>query len=128
MTDLNQTPYEALGGEPVLSSLVDTFYQYVSKHPDLVQLFPSDLTETARKQKQFLTQFLGGPSLYLEEHGHPMLRARHMQFVITPTQAEAWLDCMKKAMDDVGIDGLIREYFLERLTMTAHHMVNHPSS
>ncbi|TWI53288.1 globin [Halalkalibacter nanhaiisediminis] len=127
MTDLNQTPYEALGGEPVLSSLVDTFYQYVSKHPDLVQLFPSDLTETARKQKQFLTQFLGGPSLYLEEHGHPMLRARHMPFVITPIQAEAWLDCMKKAMDDVGIDGLIREYFLERLTMTAHHMVNHPS-
>lgn len=128
MTHSNQTPYEALGGAPVLSSLVDTFYQYVSKHPDLAPLFPEDLRETARKQKQFLTQFLGGPSLYMEEHGHPMLRARHMPFVITPIQAEAWLDCMGMAMDDVGVEGHIRQYVLERLTMTAHHMVNHPSS
>ncbi len=128
MTHSNLTPFEALGGEPVLSSLVDTFYQYVANHPDLHHLFPDDLRETARKQKQFLTQFLGGPSLYLEEHGHPMLRARHMPFVITPIQAEAWLSCMKKAMDDIGIDGSIREYLFERLTMTAHHMVNHPSS
>ena len=33
-----------------------------------------DFAETSRKQKQFLTQFLGGPNLYTEEHGHPMLK------------------------------------------------------
>ena len=32
------------------------------------------LKETSRKQKQFLTQFLGGPDLYTQEHGHPMLK------------------------------------------------------
>ncbi|GAE25308.1 hemoglobin-like protein HbO [Halalkalibacter wakoensis JCM 9140] len=126
MTDTNQTPFDALGGEEILSQLVDRFYEKVSRHPDLSPLFPDDLTETARKQKQFLTQFLGGPSLYTEEHGHPMLRARHMPFVITPVQAEAWLECMERAMDDIGITGLIREFMLERLTMTAHHMVNQP--
>ncbi|MDV2885624.1 globin [Alkalihalophilus pseudofirmus] len=118
------TPYEALGGEAVLSELVDTFYSYVANHPDLGPLFPEDLTETARKQKQFLTQFLGGPSLYTEEHGHPMLRARHMPFPISKKEAEAWLSCMNKAMDTVNVEGLIREYMMERLTMTAHHMVN----
>ncbi|ADC48443.1 globin family protein [Alkalihalophilus pseudofirmus OF4] len=118
------TPYEALGGEAVLSELVDTFYSYVANHPDLAPLFPKDLTETARKQKQFLTQFLGGPSLYTEEHGHPMLRARHMPFPISKNEAEAWLSCMNKAMDTVNVEGLIREYMMERLTMTAHHMVN----
>ncbi len=124
----NQTPYEALGGEEVLTKLIETFYfKYVANHPDLTPIFPEDLTETARKQKQFLTQFLGGPPLYTEEHGHPMLRARHMPFVIRPTQAKAWLECMSKAMDDVGLAGDIREYFFERLTMTANHMVNHPS-
>lgn len=128
MSDHHPTPYEALGGSEQLSALVDRFYSYVGKHPDLAHLFPEDLTETARKQKQFLTQFLGGPALYTEEHGHPMLRARHMPFVITPVQAEAWLACMKKAMNDVGITGPIYDYILERLTMTAHHMVNHPSS
>ncbi|WP_088103495.1 globin [Halalkalibacter urbisdiaboli] len=125
MSQSSQTPFDVLGGEAVLSRLVDTFYSYVSEHPELSPLFPEDLTETARKQKQFLTQFLGGPPLYTEEHGHPMLRARHMPFVITPRHAEAWLSCMKQAMDTVGIEGVIRDYILERLTMTAHHMVNH---
>lgn len=123
----NLTPYEAIGGEEVLTKLLDRFYyKYVANHPDLAPLFPDDLSETARKQKQFLTQFLGGPPLYTEEHGHPMLRRRHLPFVIRPVQAEAWLDCMRRAMDDVGLDGDIREYFFERLKMTAHHMVNHP--
>ncbi|WP_368503802.1 globin [Alkalihalophilus sp. As8PL] len=121
---IQKSPYEALGGEAVLSELVDSFYSYVAKHPDLAPLFPNDLTETARKQKQFLTQFLGGPTHYTEEHGHPMLRARHMPFTITNTQADAWLACMNQAMDDLEITGLIREYIMERLTMTAYHMVN----
>ncbi|GAE37061.1 globin domain-containing protein [Halalkalibacter akibai] len=125
MTNSSQTPYDALG-EKKLSLLVDTFYDKVSKHSDLAPLFPTDLAETARKQKQFLTQFLGGPTLYTNEHGHPMLRARHMPFIITPIQAEAWLDCMKEAMDETQVNGPIREYMIERLTMTAHHMVNHP--
>ncbi|ARK31456.1 globin domain-containing protein [Halalkalibacter krulwichiae] len=127
MTNSSQTPYETLGGEQVLSQLVDTFYTKVSQHSDLAPLFPDDLTETARKQKQFLTQFLGGPTLYTDEHGHPMLRARHMPFVITPIQAEAWLFCMKEAMDEIELTGPIRDYMIERLTMTANHMVNQPS-
>lgn len=120
------SPYELLGGEDVLSRLVDSFYANVSRDPDLSPLFPNDLGETARKQKQFLTQFLGGPSLYTEEHGHPMLRARHMPFIITPAQAERWLACMEQAMNEINIEEPIREYMLQRLTMTAHHMVNHP--
>ncbi|MFA9457224.1 globin [Halalkalibacter sp. AB-rgal2] len=122
---MTQTPYDYIG-EQKLHELVDVFYSHVSKHEELAPLFPADLSETARKQKQFLTQFLGGPMLYTEEHGHPMLRARHMPFVITPQQAENWLSCMKQAMDEVNLSGDIREYILERLTMTAHHMVNHP--
>lgn len=60
MPDSNSTPYIALGGEEVLSKLVNTFYFHVSNHTLLSDLFPDDLTETAYKQKQFLTQFLGG--------------------------------------------------------------------
>ncbi|MFD3447349.1 globin [Microbacteriaceae bacterium 4G12] len=121
------TPFEAIGGEQGLAALVDTFYSYVSKHPDLSPIFPEDLTETARKQKQFLTQYLGGPSLYTEEHGHPMLRARHLPFEITPKRATAWLSCMEQAMDDVGVYGDIRDFLLHRLTLTAQHMVNTPN-
>lgn len=108
------TPFEALGGEDKLSELVDIFYRNVSEDPMLQSIFPNDLEETARKQKQFLTQFLGGPALYTEEHGHPMLRARHMPFEITPARAEAWLACMDRAMDEAEIEDSVREHILDR--------------
>lgn len=122
------TPFDAIGGEQALATLVDTFYSYVSQHPDLAPIFPNDLTETARKQKQFLTQYFGGPALYTTEHGHPMLRARHLRFEITPKRKDAWLSCMERALDDVGIEGPIREFVRERLQLTATHMVNTPET
>ncbi|OES43923.1 globin [Domibacillus iocasae] len=125
MAEQSNVPYDIIGGKQ-LSELVDVFYSRVSQHPDLAPIFPDDLTETARKQKQFLTQFLGGPSLYTNEHGHPMLRARHMPFPITPARAAAWLSCMEAAMDDVHITGELRAFFFGRLKQTAFHMVNRP--
>ncbi|MBD7907342.1 globin domain-containing protein [Sporosarcina gallistercoris] len=123
MTRKPLIPYEEIG-EARLSELIDRFYAKVAKHPDLIPIFPPDLTETARKQKQFQTQYLGGPNLYTEEHGHPMMKARHMPFAITPTRAKAWLACMAEAMDEVGLDGPLREIYYQRLVLTANHMVN----
>ncbi|MGG3707586.1 MULTISPECIES: globin [Heyndrickxia] len=123
MVEKKTVPYEIIGGEK-LGRLVDAFYKRVAKHPDLIPIFPDDLTEVARKQKQFLTQFLGGPPLYTKEHGHPMLRARHLPHEITPKRAKAWLSCMSAAMDETGIDGEFRDFFFQRLVLTAQHMVN----
>ncbi|KAB2337226.1 globin [Cytobacillus depressus] len=127
MVEKMNTPYDVIG-EKKLHLLVDAFYRRVGKHPDLVPIFPSDLTETARKQKQFLTQYLGGPQLYTSEHGHPMLRARHLPFEITQTRAKHWLACMEEAMDEVGLEGKIKEDFYARLYLTAQHMVNTPEN
>ncbi|WP_257349133.1 globin [Pseudalkalibacillus decolorationis] len=127
MTNPNGTnPFDVFGGRETIERLVEAFYPKVQAHPDLAPIFPDDLTETMRKQKQFLTQFLGGPPLYSQEHGHPMLRARHMPFKITPQRAEAWLSCMKSAIDEIELDSSMKEQLLSRLTMTAYHMVNHP--
>ena len=125
MNEKKPTPYEAIG-EDTLHSLVDTFYGLVAQHPDLAPIFPNDLSEIARKQKQFLTQYLGGPPIYTDEHGHPMMRARHLPFPITPTRATAWLSCMKQAMDKTGLEGPLREDFYSRLYLTAQHMINMP--
>ncbi|MDQ0298836.1 hemoglobin [Salibacterium salarium] len=120
----NETLYEKIGGLERVELLVDMFYSNVKEHPALYPIFPDDLTETARKQKQFLTQFLGGPSLYTEEHGHPKLRARHLPFPITRTRAIAWLSCMEDAMDEIELEEPAREEIVQRLTLTAQHMVN----
>lgn len=125
---MNQnSPYELIGGAETLDKLVNAFYDLVAVHPELSPIFPKDLSETREKQFLFLTQFFGGPPLYSEQHGHPMLRARHLPFPITPKRAEAWLSCMKQAMDQIGLEGPIRDFMLERLIQTAYHMVNRPA-
>ena len=123
MTQKPIIPFEEIGAEK-LSDLIDSFYSKVAKNPKLKAIFPEDLTETARKQKQFQTQYLGGPNIYTEEHGHPMLRARHMDFAVTPERAQAWLECMHEAMDEVGLEGKFRDVYYKRLVLTAHHMIN----
>lgn len=121
-------PYEDLGGAETIQKLVDVFYNLVAAHPELAPIFPEDLTITKEKQFKFLSQFLGGPQLFSQEYGHPMLRARHMPFPITPSRAEAWLSCMNQAMEKTGIQGDVREYVFNRLLQTAYHMVNQESS
>lgn len=125
MVEKLPTPFEAIG-EQKLHQLIDAFYHRVGKHPELTPIFPKDLTETARKQKQFLTQYLGGPSLYTLEHGHPMMRARHSSFEITPRRAKVWLECMADAMDEVELETSFRQGFYSRLVLTAKHMINTP--
>ncbi|MBY6036314.1 globin [Fictibacillus nanhaiensis] len=124
MLEETKSPYILLGEKQGIEKLVTTFYHLVSEDPLLSPLFPDDLTETAYKQTQFLSQFFGGPPLYTEEHGHPMLRARHMPFPITNMHAKAWLNCMERAMTLQKIQPELQELLLSRLKMTAYHMVN----
>jgi hemoglobin len=116
--------YERIGGAETIARLVAAFYPRVQAHPLLAPLFPEDITPVREKQRLFLTQFLGGPPLYSEKHGHPRLRARHLPFPITPSRAQAWLSCMAEALDEVGITGPEREEMWGRLVITAHHMIN----
>ncbi|WP_146810943.1 MULTISPECIES: globin [Aneurinibacillus] len=123
---MSQTPYEAIGGEQTIRKLVAAFYSRVANDPLLSPIFPEDLTLTEQKQFMFLTQFLGGEPLYNNMYGHPMMRARHMAFQVTPLRAERWLKLMKESMDEIGMEGPAREYMYERLIQVAHHMVNSP--
>ncbi|ASN06510.1 globin domain-containing protein [Virgibacillus necropolis] len=118
------TMFEAIGGFDSIDRLVTAFYKRVGEHPELTPIFPDDLTETARKQRLFLTQFFGGPMIYSEERGNPMLRRRHLPFKITPTRKDAWLECMEKALVEAEIEEPYRSVIVEKLTMTANHMMN----
>ncbi len=120
----NISLYEALGGEAAIRSIVECFYPKVQNHPLLGPIFPEDINPVMEKQFLFLTQFFGGPHLYSEQHGHPMMRARHLPFPITPERAEAWLSCMREALKEAGIDSELAAFALERLSGPAHHFVN----
>jgi hemoglobin len=116
--------YEAIGGAPVIRDIVSRFYPKVQAHPLLGPLFPEDINPTVEKQYLFLSQFLGGPSLYSDANGHPMMRARHLPFPITPERAEAWLGCMAEALAETSIPEPFQKLLIERLSGTAHHFVN----
>ena len=120
----SKTLYEMMGGAETIRRIVEAFYPRVQADPELSPIFPADITPVMEKQYMFLTQFFGGPQLYSEVHGHPMLRARHMRFPITNRRALAWLRCMTEALDEVGLTGEVREQAFERLRFTAAHMIN----
>lgn len=124
MDSESATLYDALGGEPTVKKLVEAFYPRVIQDSDLSPLFQNGIDEIMRKQFMFLTQFLGGAPLYSEEFGHPQMRYRHLPFEITPVRAKAWLKCMSEAMNEIGLEGPAKDYFYERLTQVAAHMVN----
>ncbi|MFB6365578.1 globin [Paenibacillus elgii] len=122
------TFYEAIGGEVAIRSIVEAFYPKVQAHPLLGPLFPEDITPVMEKQYLFLTQFFGGPPLYSGQYGHPMMRARHLPFPITPEHADAWLGCMAEALEETGTDRELRLAVLERLKGPAYHFINSHSS
>ncbi|RCX19630.1 hemoglobin [Fontibacillus phaseoli] len=116
--------YDNLGGAGTIRRLVEAFYPKVQENPLLGPLFPEDITPVLEKQFMFLSQFFGGPSLYSDAHGHPMMRARHLPFPVTPERAEAWLGCMRAALEEVGVEEQLRDAVLQRLSGPAFHFVN----
>lgn len=118
------TLYDAIGGAKTVHHIVESLYDHIAKDKRLIPIFPKDFTFTKQKQYWFLTQFFGGPNLYLENRGHPMLRRRHLEFEITDERKVAWLECMDKALDEANVEEPYRSVIFERLTMTAEHMVN----
>jgi hemoglobin len=122
----NRTIFELMGGAETVSRLVEAFYPKVQQHPLLSPLFPANIDPVIEKQTLFLTQFFGGPSLYSDRHGHPMMRARHMPFPITRERADAWLACMTEAMADIGMPDDLQDFLIERLRGSAYHFINTP--
>ncbi|HDL41928.1 MAG TPA: hypothetical protein ENG98_02800 [Actinobacteria bacterium] len=77
------TPYDEIGGEAEVRSLVDRFYDEVDvDSPVLRAMLPRDMSVSRQKLFEFLCGWMGGPQLYVKKHGHPALRMRHSPFEI----------------------------------------------
>ncbi len=121
------TPYALLGGDAGVRKLVDHFYALMGEVPEyhvIRKLHPQDLSVSAEKLYRFLSGWLGGPPLYMEKYGHPMLRARHLPFPIGIAERDAWLACMLQAMEDTGVDEPLRTGLLKAFFGTADWMRN----
>lgn len=121
------SPYALLGGEAVLRRMTDRFYDLMDTVPEyywIRKLHPPDLQGSRDKLFLFLSGWLGGPNLYIERYGHPMLRARHLPFPIATAERDQWLACMLQAMEDVGVEETLRRKLIEAFYGTADWMRN----
>lgn len=122
-----QTYYERLGGEQALRRLIDHFYDLMDSEPEFFgirKLHPPELTRSRDKLFMFLSGWLGGPNLYVEQFGHPRLRARHLPFSIASEERDQWMACMRRAMEELGVERPLRQALEQALFQTADFMRN----
>jgi hemoglobin len=121
------TPYEALGGEAAVRSLVDRFYDLMDLEPafaGLRRLHPDNLDGSRDKLFWFLCGWLGGPALYEQRFGHPRLRARHLPYTIGIAERDQWMACMMMAMQDNAVEPALAERLTTSFFGTADWMRN----
>jgi len=89
----------ALMGEAAIVAMIEALYRELEASP-VRPLFPADMVAASRKSAAFFVGLLGGPPLYHQRYGNPMMRARHMPFKITPRAREVWLACFERVLAD----------------------------
>ena len=126
----SRTPYDLIGGDAKVRQLVDHFYDLMEFEPAYARLravHGNSLESAREKLYQFLSGWLGGPSLYTDRYGHPMLRARHLPFAIGDVERDQWMACMRQAMEEIGVPQQLRGALGDAFQKTADWMRNQPS-
>jgi hemoglobin len=120
-----QSFYQAVGGEETFRRIVARFYAEVASDEILRPLYPEEnLGPAEERLRLFLIQYWGGPHTYSDNRGHPRLRMRHAPFQVGPLQKEAWLRCMRIAVDEAGLSEEHRAQLWNYLEMAANSLVN----
>ena len=110
-----------------MRALTRCFYALMDTLPEAARcraIHPPDLTGSEEKLYEYLTGWLGGPPLYTQKRGHPMLRRRHFVAPIGPAERDEWLLCFVRALEETVPGEGLRKIILEPVTRLAHHMQN----
>jgi hemoglobin len=117
--------YDAVGGEETFHRIIARFYAEVANDEVLRPIYPEeDLGPAEERLRLFLMQYWGGPHTYSDRRGHPRLRMRHAPFSIGPIERDAWLRCMRIAVDEAGLSDEHRAQLWAYLEMAANSMMN----
>lgn len=119
--------FDRIGGADKIRALVSRFYQIMDELPEsygIRKLHAEDLQGSEDKLFKFLCGWMGGPQLYVQEFGHPMLRRRHLPFAISTSERDQWLLCMNTALHEVVADQQLRDELSAAFAKVADHMRN----
>ncbi len=79
-------------GEANIRQLLRDFYALLAQSA-IQDMFPPNIEKASQKSADFFIGLFGGPPLYHQKYGSPMMRGRHMPFAIDPAARQVWLDC-----------------------------------
>jgi len=119
--------YEKIGGDEGVRALVKSFYDHMESLPEarpIREMHAPDLASAREKFYLFLCGWTGGPQLYVQKHGHPRLRRRHLPFPIDESARDQWMLCMRRALDETVEDADVREYLFAAFYRVADFMRN----
>lgn len=120
---------DEIGGEARLRDLVETFYDLVETLPEGSNLRRlhgrgHGVAHARVEQFNFLSGFMGGRAYYKEKHGHMDVKLMHAHVPIRQADAENWLACMNKAIDNEGHHGPHIEKLRQVFTRVATILIN----
>lgn len=114
-------------GEEGFTRLVAAFYRQVYDDDILGPMYPQDDREGAEQRlRDFLIYRFGGPQRYIEQRGHPRLRARHMPFRINQAARDRWMQLMNQAFSDAGLPIEAEQHLRTFLEQMSTFMINQP--
>ena len=122
----SQEVYAAMGEDNIFAMMADFYAELEAS--EIHSMFPKDMARASRKSAAFFVGLLGGPPLYQQKYGSPMMRARHMPFAIDEAARQTWLACFEAVLADApGKYGFPAEHipkFREFLVGFSGWMVN----
>ncbi|MGP9821401.1 group II truncated hemoglobin [Salinarimonas sp. NSM] len=122
-----ETLYDAIGGAPAVAALAARFYALMDVLPEAAAcraIHPESLEGSEETLRLYLTGWLGGPPLYVERRGPPMLRRRHLHAPIGTAEIEGWLACFERAWAETVPDRALDAVLLPKVRALARHMRN----
>lgn len=122
----------ALIGEDGFVRLVRAFYSQVPQDDILGPMYPEHERQAAEvRLRDFLIYRFGGPQRYVEQRGHPRLRARHLPFRIDHAARDRWIHLMNNAFAEAALasaaEQMLRSFFDQMSTFMINSAESTPS-
>lgn len=115
--------YNRIGAEKI-EKLIHDFYTEIKKDELLSPMYQSDFVGAEERLYLFMIQYLGGPTIYNEQRGHPRLRQRHVTFQVTEQAKQHWLRNMEIALGKSEIGESEKEYLWQYFQQTGEFLKN----
>lgn len=122
---MDETEIYSAIGEEGFARLVGAFYRQVPHDDILGAMYPRDeLAAAESRLRDFLIYRFGGPQRYIEERGHPRLRARHMPFRIDQAARDRWMQLMANAFAEAALPAEVEQFLRAFFDQMSTFMIN----